>query len=62
MIKDKDFEKAEVIIADSYQLEEWRNQYGTQMILGLAYCRLFKPESKRKDTANIRASLETLTE
>ena len=62
MIKDKDLDKAEVVLADSYHLEEWRNAYGTQMTIGLAYCRLFKEESKRKDTANIRASLEVLTE
>lgn len=32
------------------------------MTLGLAYCRLFKEEDKPKDTANIRISLEQLTE
>ena len=25
MIKDKDLDKAEVVLADSYHLEEWRN-------------------------------------
>ena len=34
------------------------------MILGMAYCRLFKKEedNKPKNTASIRASLENLTE
>jgi len=62
MITDDDFAQAETVLADSYQLEEWRSKYGTQMIIGLAYCRLFKQDEVRKDTANIRASLENLTE
>jgi thioredoxin-like negative regulator of GroEL len=44
MITDSDLAQAEVVLADSYQLEEWRSKYGTQMMIGLAYCRLFKTE------------------
>ena len=62
MIKDDDLEQAERVLADSFQLEEWKNRYQTQMILGMAYCRLFKKEDGPKNTASIRASLENLTE
>lgn len=29
MITDDDFASAETVLADSYQLEEWRSKYGT---------------------------------
>ena len=37
-IKEKQFEKALPAINDSLNLENWKNTYGTQLILAQAYC------------------------
>ena len=62
MIEAGDLDQAEVILADSYQLDAWREQYGTEILISLAYCRVFKKEEGQKDTANIRASIQNLSE
>jgi len=57
----KDWEAASRVLGDSYQLEAWREKYGTHMLIALAYCKVFGGEGE-KDTIAIRASLGSLSE
>lgn len=61
MIDDGDLQQAEKVLTDSYQLEAWRDQYGTEILISLAYCKIFRKDGQ-VDTASIRDSLKNLSE
>ena len=61
LISAKDLDAALKVLVDSYQLEAWRERYGTHMLIAQAYCKVFGAEDK-KDTIAIRASLGSLSE
>ena len=62
LLKEKNFTKAEAAVSDALKLEEWVNNYGTELTLSKAYCLLFSNQSKLIDTIAVRAILGTLTE
>lgn len=62
LLKDKNFTKAEAAVDDALKLEEWVNNYGTELTLSKAYCLLFSDPTRVKDTIAIRELLGVLTE
>ena len=50
MVENEELEKVEIILDDSMRMEEWMNNYGTELTLAKAYCMLFKPQDAPRDT------------
>ena len=61
MIANKEFSKALPAIKDSLALPNWRETYGTHLILAEAYCML-NDENGFIDTIKIRENLSVLSE
>ena len=63
-LKKKIYNKALQLLQDAASMPAWKEKYGSHIIIGEAYAKLFdaKREKKLIDTIEIRKSLLNLTE
>ena len=57
-INDNNLEVAEKVLAEGLSYDNWRDKFGPQLLVGIAYCQLFRSEELKK----CKETLTNLTE